>query len=217
MNNTFEILICAYGDYPELIQRCISSILEHGSLNSKIHVGLNDGSTRTKQYLRNLLDENKICTLVESNINLHKDHMMRILTDLVDSPYLIWFDDDSYVNEKDWDVQLVKQIFETQTDVLGFPHVVGYNAQYLEFLKTRSWYSNKIREPDPNVCHFPVGGVWVTKCEYLRKHNYPDRKMIKWSGDMLVGDLLHQTGGSWTTLIGWDSIFKVNKSERRGS
>jgi hypothetical protein len=222
MNNTFEILICTYGDYPELIQRCVNSILENSSLNNKIHIGLNDVGARTKQYLRNLLDENKICTLVESNTNLNKDPVMRILTDLVDSPYLIWFDDDSYVDEKDWDVQLVKQISETQADVLGFPHVIGYNKEYLEFLKTRSWYSNKIREGDPTTCHFPVGGVWVAKCEYLRKHNYPDRNMIhthysRWTGDMIVGDLLYQTGGSSATLIGWDSIFKVNKADRRGN
>ena len=217
MNNTFEILICAYGDYPELIQRCIGSIFEYGSLNSKIHVGLNDGGKRTKQYLRNLLDENKIYTLIESNININKDPIMRILIDLVDSPYLIWFDDDSYVNKKDWDIQLVKQISETQSDVLGFPHVVGYNENYLKFLKTRSWYSNKIRKSDPNICHFPVGGIWGAKCEYLRKYDYPDRNMIKKSDDMLLGDLLHQTSGSFQTINGWNEVFMVNKEYRRGN
>jgi hypothetical protein len=221
-NNTFEILICAYGDHPVLIKRLMESLFKYSTLNHKIHVGLNVGSNESKTYLRGLLDSNKITTLIESNININKDPMMRILTDLVDSPYLIWFDDDTYVNEKDWDVKLVKQVSATQADVLGFPHVIGYNEKYLEFLKTRSWYSNKIRERDPTTCYFPVGGLWVAKCEYLRTHNYPDRDMIhthysQWTGDMVVGDLLYQTGGTCKTLIGWDSIFKVNKADRRGN
>lgn len=213
----FEVLICCYGDYYSISQRCIDSILKYKTLdNLKIHIGLSECADKTKNYFRNLLDHQHIDTLIESNININKDPMMRLLLDLVNTDYMVWFDDDSYVNSYGWDQKLQQQIEHTKVDVLGFPHVVGYNDTYKKFLYSRQWWNNKIRADSSNTCHFPVGGLWAARCEYLRKYNYPDRNMIKKHGDMLVGDLLFQTDGTFATLYGWNDTFMVNKAERRG-
>lgn len=213
----FEVLVCCYGDYLDISKRCIDSILQYKSFdNLKIHIGLSDCSSLTKNYFRQLLDNSKITTLIESNININKDPMMRLLLDLVDSKYMVWFDDDSYIVKNNWDKNLQDQIAQNNVDILGFPYVVGYNQQYMSFLRTRRWWKNKIRTNDPNICHFPVGGLWAAKCEYLRKYNYPDRNMIKKHDDMLLGDLLFQTNGSFDTMYGWNDTFMVNKNDRRG-
>lgn len=216
-NQTFEILICAYGNYPHLIKRLMESLFNNSSLVHKIHVGLSECGNETKHYLRNLLDNNKITTLIESNININKDPIMRLLIDLVNSPYMVWFDDDNYINESGWDQKLQLQILNSNADILGFPHVGDRSFEYTQFLKSNSWYNNIIREDKPNTCFFPIGALWAGKCEYLRKYDYPNRNMIKKNDDMLLGDLLHQTSGSFETIKGWNEVFMVNKESRRGN
>jgi hypothetical protein len=215
-NNTFEILICAYGDHPVLIKRLMESLFKYSTLNHKIHVGLNVGSNDSKNYLRELLDSKKITTLIESNININKDPMMRLLMDLVEVPYMVWIDDDSYINKKGWDQHLQVKMLTNQADVLGFSHCVGRTNLYSKFLETQAWYKNIVRPNAPNTCYFPIGAFWAAKCEYLRKYDYPNKQMIKRNDDMLLGDLLHQTSGSFESIGGWDDIFMVNKEHRRG-
>ena len=215
-NKFFEILICAYGNHFNLIKKLLDSIFKYSGLNNKIHVGLNEGSSETKNYLRALLDQQKISTLIDSSKNINKDPMMRLLIDLVNTPYIIWFDDDCYVNKKNWDRIVCAQIEVYKANIFGFGHVMEKDEKYMNFLKKRSWYKNR-KSKDENIGYFPIGGTWVGECEYLRKYNYPDRDMIKRNDDMLLGDLLYQTSGTFETLYGWNDVFIVNQSERRGN
>jgi hypothetical protein len=217
MNNKFEVLICCYGNYYDISKKCIDSILQHKTLPLKIHVGLSECCNETKKYYRHLLDTAQISSLIDCNVNINKDPMFRMLLDLVDTEYMIWFDDDSYIRKPNWDQTLNEQIQNHPVDVLGFPHVNGRNALYIDFLKSRSWYKGIKHPTQPSTCFFPVGGLWVGRCEYLRKYDYPDRNMIKRNGDMLLGDLLLQTSGTFHTLFGWEDTFMVNKAERRGN
>jgi hypothetical protein len=225
MNNKFEVLICCYGDYLDIAKRCIGSLLRLSSQPLKIHIGTNECGIKTKIYLRNLFDKKDIATLIESNTNLNKDPMMRKLIDCVNSEYFLWLDDDSYITENLWDVMVNDHIQNHQFDVSGFPHYSNRlswpynNPPYHEFLKQRPWFNN-ITQPSEADCLFPVGGCWLAKTEYIRQHNYPDHGMhLRWHqhrDDMLIGDMIKETQGKFVTLFGWDSIFKVNKSPRRG-
>jgi hypothetical protein len=220
----FDILICAYGDHFGISKRCIDSVLNLTAQPVNIHIGLNKCGSDTKNYCRQLLDNQKISTIIDSNINMNKDPMMRKLIDCVQNEYFLWLDDDSYVNEKFWDLK-VREFIKDNFDVAGFPHVSNRlawpynNPPYYEYLKNRPWFNGIIKK-DENNCVFPVGGCWLAKTEYLRKHNFPDRGMhLRWHqhrDDMLMGDMIKETEAKWKTLFGWQSIFMVNQAERRG-
>lgn len=215
----FEVLVCCYGDYYSIAKRCLDSVIDLSSQNLNIHVGLNECGKNTKNYCRNLLDNNKITTLIDSRINLNKDPMMRKLIDCVDSEYFLWLDDDSYIAEINWDLKVTNYIKNHTFDISGFPHISNRYAYgpYQKFLESKKWYKGIFPHPNDKArCDFPVGGLWIAKTSYIIKHNYPDRTMIKKCDDMLLGDMLHQTGGIFHTLFGWDSTFKVNTENRRG-
>lgn len=225
--NPFEILICAYGNYPQLISRLINSILNNSDNKNKIHVGLNEGGLGSKAFLRNLIDNGKIASLIEVNPNIHKDRMMRKLIDCVNKDHFIWFDDDCYITRKGWDTEVINYMKQNPLfDIAGFPHmshrlVWPYNdPSYHEFLHQRPWYKGII-QPNESECLFPVGGTWIARVEYLRKYDFPDRGMyLRWHqhrDDMLMGDFIKETGGQFDVLFGWDDLFKVNKADRRGS
>jgi hypothetical protein len=215
----FDVLVCCYGNYHDIAKRCLGSVVDLSSQSLNIHVGLNECGIDTKNYCRNLLDNNKITTIIDSRINLNKDPMMRKLIDCVNSEYFLWLDDDSYIIERDWDLKVIDHISNNSFDISGFSHISNRYSygDYQKFLESRSWYQRIFPHPeDPSRCDFPVGGVWIGRAAYLRQHDYPDRSMIKKCDDMLLGDLLQQTGGRFTTLFGWDSVFKVNQAQRRG-
>jgi hypothetical protein len=219
-------LLCCYGDYQNIVKRCLDSVIDLSYQNLNIHVGLNECGEDTKNYCRNLLDNNKINTLIDSRINLNKDPMMRKLIDCVNSEYFLWLDDDSYITEKNWDLKINDHITNNRFDVSGFPHVSNRlnwpynNPSYYEYLKERPWFKGII-DPKDEICYFSIGACWIGRTQYIIYNNYPDKGMYeRWHqhrDDMLLGDMIIETQGKWTQMIGWDTTFKVNKFCRRGA
>lgn len=221
MNCLFDVLVLCYGDFAHLSKRCLDSIIYKATGNTfKIHVGLNQCGAETREYARNLLDSGKITTIIDSNINLNKDPMMRKLIDCVNSNYLIWFDDDGYVAQNGWDNELNDTIQKNPTiDVFGFPHVSSRDSYYSSILRQRPWYHTSFKLG--NTINFPIGGLWIAKKSYLEKHNYPDKNMVSRTDqhmdDRLLGDMIAITDGKFRTIDGWGSKFFVNKYDRRGN
>lgn len=225
-NSKFEILLCCYGNYPNVSIKTIQSILSTQTTNIKIRVALNDCCKDTTLYYRKLFDNKQIETLLEFNTNINKDPAMRKLIDCCQSEYFLWLDDDTYPNKMGWDKLVNDFIANNKFDVGGFPHVSGRGgyALYKDFLEQRPWFKSwdKYKEyKDPNFdkdnIPFPIGFLWVGRTEYFRKNDFPDRSMIKKCDDMLLGEMLYQTNG---TLIHmgqlWD-YFNRNDAPRRGN
>lgn len=214
----WEIAICGYGDYLHIIQRSINSILLKSTYKRKIHVCLNSPSQSVITWCTNHLIDKNIDSLFISHDNVNKDPMMRKCIDHITSKYMLWFDDDSYVDNDGWDVKLDELLKNNPCDVAGFIHSAnryGFGT-YQSFVEKKSWWKKFPFEHDKNKCVFPIGSCWVGNLEYLRKWDYPDRSMVKKCDDMLLGDLIHSTGGKMISLFGWDIDFKVNTEKRRG-
>jgi hypothetical protein len=84
-------------------------------------------------------------------------------------------------------------------DVAGYARTFERSSQYLRFLKQRPWYAGR---PLQNVSVFPQGSVWMARTDYLLAHNYPDRSMVKKLDDVLLGDMIWQTGGPLRVGVG---------------
>lgn len=220
----FDVLVCCYGDYVNIAKRCLDSVINLSSQNLNIHVGLNECGADTKNYCRNLLDNNKITTLIESNININKDPMMRKLIDCVNSDYFLWLDDDTFPTKEGWD-NLVLESLNKEYDVGGFTHVSNRNsyAGYKNFLEKRPWFHSweKYKSyKDSNLQNdhipFPIGFLWVGKTKYFLKNNFPDKYMIKKCDDMLLGEMIYQTDANFYHLGELWDYFDKNTSPRRG-
>ena len=225
MNNSFDVLICCYGDFFEISKKCIDSVINLSSKPLNIHVGLNECGVQTKNYFRELLDNKKITTLIDSSININKDPMMRKLIDCVSNEYFLWLDDDTFPIKEEW-VDMIEFSLKKYYDVGGFTHVTDRNtfSGYKTFLESRPWFKSwdKYNEyEDQNLkkdnIPFPIGFAWVGKTKYFIKNNFPDKKMIKKCDDMLLGEMIYQTNGVFYHLGELWNFFEKNSYPRRGS
>lgn len=221
----FEVLMCCYGDYPDVSNKAVDSIIATKEKDIKIRVALNKCGMETKKHFRKLLDENKIETLYEFNSNINKDPAMRKLIDACESDYFLWLDDDTFPNKKGW-VEFIEDSFkDMQYDVGGFTHVSGrggYNG-YKKFLEKRPWFKSwdKYNEYKDNNLKgdsipFPIGFLWVGKTEYFIRNNFPDKDMVKKCDDMLLGEMIYQTNGLFKHLGSLWGYFDRNTTPRRG-
>jgi hypothetical protein len=93
-----SICVLTYGDYAALAERCLESIRRccERSLYRLIF-GANAVGQETRQYLKERLEAGDVDRLHLSDVNLNKCPMMRRMFVDVDTEFIWWFDDDSYV------------------------------------------------------------------------------------------------------------------------
>ena len=223
-----EVLVCCYGDHPDISDTCIRRIydLADDIKDLRIIVGVNQGSPATIQKLRQLYDRGVISVLVESKENRNKDPMMRVLLEHVNEEYFVWFDDDTYPLQMGWDTKTKSVIADGPFEAAGFVHVTHRKAYvgYLDFLQARPWFESIEKfslAKDPNLLNsavFPHGAFWIGRTNFLRKNDFPDRLMVKKADDMLLGELIAQKGGRLKPIYDmWDVWIAVNKGPRRGN
>jgi len=191
-----SVLVGCYGGWPQYSLRAVDSVLDHCNRREAfdVYVGCNESSSEILTALRTYLDQERIEALVESRRNINKDPMMRVLLEMCETEYALWMDDDSHVLPG-WDEHIIRFIEANRPfDAAG--HVFYINDRTPEltaFLRTRPWYRSPEFERDP--IWFPTGGLFLARVEWLKKHHFPDRAMIKKQDDVLLGELICQQGG----------------------
>ena len=99
-NPPVTICVLTYGDYPELAERSIGSIVTHlDRAQYRLVVGANAVCAQTAAYLEGLLERGTIDRLERSEENINKCPMMRRMFDGIDTDFIWWFDDDSWVED----------------------------------------------------------------------------------------------------------------------
>ena len=137
-----SVLVGCYGSFSPYSIRCLQSIVNHCADRQgfDLHVGLNQCCRETVTAARDLLDAGRLDTLIESNVNLNKDPMMRLLVDRAQTPYVLWIDDDTHVLEG-WDKAVLEFIRQRHPfEVAGHVHYSHRSGEYLQFLHKRPWW-----------------------------------------------------------------------------
>jgi hypothetical protein len=205
--------VLTYGDHLPLVERCIESIRAHCPRDSyRLVVGANEISDVVRQYLYSHRLAGEIDRLHESPVNLNKCGMMeRMLAD-VDTPFLWWLDDDSYLVEDDALAQrlAVVSAAPATTVLWGQRWCIPTAAQFAAgndvtgFVRSASWYRGRPL-PGENGHRgdrrwlFINGGCWVARTAALRQIDWPDRRLararIQWAEDVFMSEAIRQQ--SW--------------------
>src|SRR5262245_51395456 len=94
------LCVLTYGDYFPLASRVIESIRRYcPRADYDLVVGANTVGEQTLAYLKSLEKAGDIDRLIVSPINLNKNPMMRRMFVGIETEFIWWFDDDSYI----WD------------------------------------------------------------------------------------------------------------------
>lgn len=208
----FTIFVLCYGNYPELARRCLDGIFRTCPAERiQVRVAANACCDETIAYLRNL----PLQRLYINEQNRYKYPVMREMFHdsqcPLDSNYLIWFDDDSYVVDDRWLKRLAEAII--------LNHAAGcrlygwrFNHDLTMFargghkpdvwFRQASWYRGKefrvrntqIYAANGSCIDFVAGGFWALGVDAMRLADIPDCRLRHNGGDIVIGEQVHQLG-----------------------
>jgi len=228
MKDKFTICVLLYGDHPQLAERCLTSIcdtIQEGHLN--LRIGLNQVSQAVRDWVFSWMPHEDIW---EAPTNIHKYPMMRQMfygARPVETPYTMWFDDDSYLdgyqlvrqqNQPYW-LSLVEQNM-VNSDMIGSVYTIPFQGQQRAFVRDQSWYNGRDPEERKSM-RFATGGWWTARTEVLREWDYPWEYLDHRGGDCMFGELMYQQGLRLNQFrdgvkINADDQGRESKAQRRG-
>jgi hypothetical protein len=220
----FSVAIGCYGNYPQYSVRAVRSVIETSALSGEfeLHVGLNQCCRETVSYVREQIDVGRVDSVIECRANINKDPMLRLMIERVQTPYLLWMDDDSHVLPG-WDEALLAFIQEHQPfEAAGHVFFCHRSPEYLEFLHQRPWWKGEEQYREAghrDVVWFATGGFFLVNVAFLREVNFPDRAMIKKQDDLLLGDCISQNRGRLIDFSRHQNLMdciRISDGNRRG-
>lgn len=225
MTRDFTICVLLYGDYPDLAERCLKPLTMLPSGQVELRVGANSISLATHKVVDRLLGRGgvELRNWYPSEDNLHKYPMMRIMLhdprNPVTTPFVMWFDDDSFIlNPDGWLDSVAAAMKDVQ--FIGSPRFIQWQGNQREWVKHQPWYNNKDVTNRRRITFFQ-GGWWCARRELLETYDYPWPCLDHRGGDVMLGEMLFQQDvprGNWShgVAINADHSGKADASLRRG-
>jgi hypothetical protein len=161
----------------------------------ELRIAMNAPSDRIRKWVGNWAD---MAYVYDSHQNILKYPMMRKMfydDPPITTPYVMWFDDDSYLNGFEIDkhknalwLPRVEAAMQTY-DLIGAPFVCPWQGNQRDWVAQQPWYTNR---PLRDKTHFCVGGWWCANMELLRAVNYPWPELTHNGGDTMLGECAYQ-------------------------
>jgi hypothetical protein len=212
LGGKLTVCVLCYGDYLELHQRCLQSIL--ASLprsRMDLRIATNAVSQESTDFLRKLNPdvfyphaENKFKYPVMRQMFYDTAHPLK-------TNYLAWFDDDTRVVAPDWAQQLATAVIAG--DPQGFKLYGDRRFHDISTFSTNGhrpdrwfrqatwWRGVDLRVRGSNNCgpngsciDFPVGWFWVANVASIHQADAPDVRLAHNGGDIVIGAQFHQIG-----------------------
>ena len=215
-----SICVLTYGEHAGLAQRVLDSIQKHCPRREyELIVGANAPGKKTTDLLRSLHKDQQIDYLIDAPVNLNKSPMMRRMFEKVQSEFIWWFDDDSYITEPDALNQwlTLAQSAARQTVMWGqmacCDHPLAFAPEQedvLGFVRGATWYRGlpppssrpggkgefnfEGRGKGDGRWFFILGGCWMIRTSVIRALDWPDKRLIKMGDDVFLGEAIRQNG-----------------------
>lgn len=231
-----KVTICVllYGqEHYALHRRCLTSICETvPPSRMDLRVACNQVGLETTNYLRSL----PITKIYEDFKNRRKYPAMREMfwddSCRIDTNYVVWFDDDSYVLNPQW-LGVLGQVITAQrpkdrVGCYGHKMIHPLNSRPStgdprQWFRNADWFRGKSFQdkqgrdsPNGMMVHFPVGGFWCISTEAIRSCNIPDTRLNHNGGDVCIGEQLHQNGFKTKMFNEKKQYIKTSGAPRRG-
>jgi GT2 family glycosyltransferase len=202
----FPVTVCvvAFGPHPDLAKRFLDSLYRHTPVELfQLRVGLNEVSTGTERLFKAAANRYGNIRIYREPKNIFKSPLMRrLLYELpINTRWTLWCDDDALFTKSDWLHRLAWKI-ETAPDVVmwGKEHFALRDEPFLEqWIKSAHWFRHvPLRQHKDNngtsgkLFCFAAGGFWAIRTEVLYQLDWPDKRLLQASDDLLLGEALRQ-------------------------
>jgi hypothetical protein len=236
------ICILTYGDHYDYLTRCLSSIIrEVPAASIELRIGFNTAPgcfdlihksffapiIQTEERIDDNLTRHSFehlgmtIRLYNSTVNLYKTPMQRVMfhEPRMETQYVIWFDDDSYIEPGYWKSLLPD--LDGENDYIGQQWRVDYKPTQIDMVKSLPFYRGRpfLKGRDmPYATAFMTGGYNVIKCERLYEIDWPPTDLVYYGRtlrhsfeDAVMGEAANQMG--WKRKINQQKV-KVNVDMR---
>lgn len=212
----FTLFVLGYADHLDLVRRCVDSIVNTCPRpRFDLRVALNQPSPRVEAYVGGLADAG-VVTKVYPDYGDRKKYpaMRRMFWDAdcpIATPYVCWFDDDSWCRAGDWMVVLARAIIANHPhqcrlygawmyhDLAGVKRPGALREQWFrraKWWRGRDLYAGSGRRLAPNGSQivFASGGFWALATHVIREADVPDERLNHNGGDITIGCQVTQAG-----------------------
>lgn len=192
MTAKFTVCCLFFGEYHELAERLLRS-LSRPWVGLEFRFGLNRVGERTSQAVQRFIETSTApCSVYHGREPYWKYPLMRQMFQGLNTPYTMWFDDDSWIDDYAPD-DIFSRIQEKlqDHDIVGAPYYKFLIGGQQAFVKAQPWYNHR---PVDRKVVFITGGWFAIKTEILQKHDWPPANFEHNGGDVMLGALCKQYG-----------------------
>jgi hypothetical protein len=218
-----------YGDEYKLHERFLTSLFRYTPMEQVlVRLWCNTVGERTKDLIQSFGRSYMVGHLeyMLCGTNVPKYKAMRTMFHTMwepKTPWIIWFDDDSYIDRSDWFKKTKAKIEESGPSCcyVGQPWYVHHLPGQWKFISQSGWFTGRPSEQcltkkrgvtAPGV-NFAQGAYWWLKTDVMRKIDWPDPRLSHNGGDTLLGEAIWQQHLPFTR---YHYGVAVNKAKRRG-
>jgi len=230
------IFVLFYGDYFDLHQRCLRSLLATvPASRMELRVGSNMLGARSLELINQYVAAGVITCHYQHDENAYKYPVMREMFwdpgHPITTKWVLWFDDDSICDaDQNWFNILSTHIAQHHKDkdahLIGASYTWDANKKQREVFMSRPWYKNRPwrdanGRPSPNgsTIVFVHGGFWAITAEAIREANIPDlgTGLLHTGGDWQIGEQVYQAGFGMKQFNGKKQFVRTSSVARRGA
>jgi hypothetical protein len=220
MSSSFGLSVYAllYGNYHDLHRRLITSLKLYASAPFvEVTLWCNQVCDPTKDLLRTTNFSVNYCL---ENRPKYKAMREMFTTRPPAHPWVVWFDDDSYINKPDWFENTRQYVMSKQPQNIcyfGQPWFVHHLPGQWEFIKSLPWYKGKgpeIVRNKPGIT-FAQGAYWALRNDVRQLLDWPPDQfgLSHNGGDTLLSEAVRQQGLPFHKFC---YGVKINDAKRRG-
>lgn len=221
------ICVLTFGDHPELAHRALASIRSYCPRSEyRLIVGANAVGDKTLKLLAARRETGEIDDVIVSPSNLGKSAMMQKMFAAVETEFIWWFDDDSYIIERTTFSRWLQagQSSPASMVLWGALHSCehpffftdGAGADAVEFVRKAAWYRGL---PPPSWRPggkgefnlwgrglgdgrwlFVSGGCFMIRTSAVRAMPWPDPRLFVVAEDIFLGEAVRQQGWSFGNI-----------------
>lgn len=230
----FTTFVLLYGNYPDIHRQCLDALLTTLPPDRcDLRLGSNELCAESVQYIEELQATGRVSLHYRNATNRKKYPVMREMfrdpEHPITTPWLLWLDDDTLVNQDPrWAEKLAQSIVANfdrpeRYRMWGRKLLSHFNASQIAWVRQASWFRGRpLRDtggrptPSGNCTHFAVGAFWAAHVPSLLAADIPDVRIGHNGGDIMIGEQLWQQGFNVYPWMKGKELVNWSAHERRG-
>lgn len=203
------VFVLCYGDHYRIAHRCLSSIVNTLPPHRlDLRVAGNECCQKTIEYVESLKPTKTYFTPKPRRKYPAMREMFFDQDCPIQTPYIVWFDDDTWTQNAKWAQNLVQTIITNDKNKVGLygwkmlsSLRIGKGKDDRKWFEQAKWFRGSMFQnkrggaaPNGDKIFFVPGYFWALKTKLIYEQDIPDVRLNHNGGDITIGCQVYQGG-----------------------